>query len=352
VIESNGLARLKGHLKGQLVLPDDRLYESARRPAPYGDTPFTDKRPAIIVRCATEEDVQRAVAFAREHDLLTAVRSGGHSGAFFSACEGGMVIVVSEMKQTLISAAARIGCFGGGIQSGELNRAAQAHGLATPMGEWLTTGISGVTLGGGFGWLTPKFGVACDNLIAANVVTADARVVVAEENENADLLWGLRGGGENFGIATRLEYQLHAVDQVVAGLVVYPYRQARDGLRFFGDFMATAPDELAALAYAQLLDEPMLWVVACYHGELEQGERVLAPLGSLGHPIRDAICRRRYLDFVESPFFEVPLGPNHVKTGFIQSLTEDVIDRLLASVSAAPSRFSAIGLDHHMHGFV
>ena len=245
----DAFSRLRSELHGTLVLPGDEEYESAR--AVWNAA--IDRRPAAVVRCADAVDVIRAIHFAREHRLPVAIRGGGHSFAGKATCDGGLVIDCSPMKRMDVDPVRRVARAGAGCTLGDFDPATQAAGLATTMGTVAPTGIAGLTLGGGLGWLMGRFGLACDNLIGADVVTADGRVVRASATENPDLLWGLRGGGGNFGVVTAFEYSLYPVTTVYGGAVTYPPAQARDVFRLYRDLTRDAPDELTAYVGVQPL---------------------------------------------------------------------------------------------------
>ena len=234
-------------ITGSVITPADPDYDQAR--AVWNG--MIDRYPALVARCATAGDVIAAVAFAAAHDLPVAVRGGGHSVAGHSTCDGGIVIDLSPMKQIDVDPEARVASAGAGVTWGELDAATQQYGLATPGGVFSRTGIAGLTLGGGYGWLSATYGLSCDNLIAAEVVTADGRVIVASEEENPELLWGLRGGGGNFGIVTRFTYRLHPVGpQSYLAVVLHDGEgeATERTLRFFRDFCAAAPDEVNLIA--------------------------------------------------------------------------------------------------------
>ena len=236
------VTRLRRALRGELVLRADPFYERARQVW----NGLVDKRPAAIAYCACAQDVVAALAAAREGGLSISVRSGGHNVAGKSVCEGGLVIDLSRMKNRLVEDSRLFASAEAGLTLAEFDRATQACGLATTMGVNGDTGIAGLTLGGGFGKLGRRFGLACDNLLSAQVVTADGRVLHASADENPDLFWGLRGGGGNFGIVTRFDYRLHAIGTtVLAGSLVFPEARARDALKFYGEFARNAPDELS-----------------------------------------------------------------------------------------------------------
>jgi FAD/FMN-containing dehydrogenase len=245
VLDDTTVRAFDGAFAGELIGPRDGRYEAARRVW----NGMVDRSPAVIARCADDEDVVAALRFAREHGLPLAVRGGGHNVAGNAVCDGGVVIDLSAMKRIQVDAAAGTARAQPGVLLGELDRATQAFGLATPTGNVSMTGVAGLTLGGGLGWIARKYGPACDNLLAANVVTADGDRVRAGADANPDLLWGLRGGGGNFGVVTSFEYRLHPVGpQVIAGGVVHAFADAPEVLRFFADYVATAPDELSVVA--------------------------------------------------------------------------------------------------------
>src|SRR5512132_4028761 len=262
-MDDAAIRELGTSLRGQLLQPADAGYDTARRI----DNAMIDRRPALIARCAGVADVLSAVRFARKHEVLVSVRAGGHNVAGNAVCDGGLVIDVSPMKGIRVDPAGRTVQAQAGVTWGELDAEAQAFGLATTGGVISTTGIAGLTLGGGVGWLNGRFGLACDNLISADVVTADGQFVRASEQENADLFWGLRGGGGNFGIVTSLEYRVHPVGPiVVSGPVFHPAARAREVLRFYREFSANEPDELTT--YAGMLTgpdgTPLVGIVPCY----------------------------------------------------------------------------------------
>src|SRR5215831_12647224 len=268
VLGAPEIAALRSGLRGTMLLSGDEGYETARR-VWNGNV---DKRPAVIVRCMSASDVQRALDFARKRDLLVSVRGGGHSAPGYGTNDGGVVIDLSSMKAIAVDPAGRIARAEGGVLWRDLDGATQAHGLATTGGTVSNTGIGGLTLGGGLGWLMGKHGLTIDSLISAEVVTADGQLRKASATEHPDLFWALRGGGGNFGVVTAFEYQLHPVSQVLGGMVLYPLEQAAAVLRFYRDFCPTLPDE--AEAYAALLTSPDGIPVAAmllgYNGDLEE----------------------------------------------------------------------------------
>ena len=275
------IAKLRSGVRGVVVIADDAEYDDARR-VWNGNV---DRRPALIVRCSSAADVQRAVSFARSHELLVAVRGGGHSAPGYGTNDGGLVIDLSPMRGLRVDTQSRVVVAEGGVIWRELDEATQAHGLATTGGTVSNTGVVGLTLGGGLGWLMGKHGLAIDNLLSAEVVNAEGEGCRASAKENAELFWALRGGSGNFGVVTSAEYRLHPVSQVLGGMVLYPLDQARDVLRFYRDFCSTLPDE--AEAYAALLTAPQGMPVAAlllgYNGDPATGERVLEPARRFGN---------------------------------------------------------------------
>lgn len=297
------IGELEAELRGTVVRPGDPSYDEAR--AIWNAA--HDRKPALVVRCAGTADVIRAVEFARSQDLLVAVRGGAHSIAGFSTCDGGIVIDLSAMKGARVDPAQRRVVAQPGLTWGDLDRETQAFGLAVPGGLVSTTGIAGFTLGGGVGWLVRRHGLSSDNLVAADVVTADGRLVHASADENPDLLWALRGGGGNFGVVTSFEYQLHPVGpQVLAGLIVYPLAEARQVIAKWRDLTAEMPDELTTLV--NLTTAPPLpflpeevhgtrivVIAGMYAGAIEAGEAAVRPLRTLGTPIADIMGPMPYL---------------------------------------------------------
>src|SRR4051812_26396646 len=250
-----------------------------------------DRRPALIVRCRTTEDVVAGVALAREHDLVLSVRGGGHSVAGNAVCDGGVMLDLSTLKGLQVDPDRRTARAGAGLTLGELDRGTQEHGLATPLGVVSVTGIAGLTLGGGLGWLNGRYGLACDNLIEAEVVTADGELLQVGPESHPDLIWALRGGGGNFGVVTAFSYRLHPVGPVLAGGLSYPWTKVRDVLRFHDEFVTTAPDELSTAVSIGIdpSGQPTVGIAVCWCGPHEDGERVLGPLRAIGPPLADTI---------------------------------------------------------------
>jgi len=291
--------------KGEVIAPGDLGYDDAR--AVWNGS--IDKRPALIVRPKGAADVIDAVNYARAEGLPLAVRCGGHSVAGNGTVDGGVLVDLSSLKGVHVDPVARTARVNGGVLVGELDRETQLFGLATPSGRVTTTGVGGFTLGGGYGWLSPKFGLACDNLLSAEVVTADGRLVTASEEENDDLLWGLRGGGGNFGVVTSYEFRLHPLGPtVLAGLLFHPIEEAKSLLRASRDYVESAPEELVtATAILQappaefipphLHGKPVLGMFVLYIGQPDEGGAVVAPLKELGPPAADLVAPMPYTAF-------------------------------------------------------
>ena len=338
---------------GEILRPGENGYDEARR----GFNGLIDKRPALIARCRGEADIADAIAFARDAGLEISVRGGGHSVAGRCFTEGGLMIDLSLMKGIHVDPSARTARVQPGVNWSELNRETQLHGLAVTGGLISTTGISGLTLGGGLGWLMAKFGLATDNLLSARVVTADGRTLTASEQENADLFWGLRGGGGNFGVVSSFEYRLHEVGPTVTGgLVAHPFDAAGDLLRFFRDFTADAPDEL--LTFAGVGHAPdgsgakIALAVACHIGAPEQAEEDLRPLREFGSPIMVELGPLPYTAMNSLLDDAYPTGSlNYWKSAFLSELSDEAIDELVSRFAACPSPMTAALLEH-FHGEV
>ncbi len=331
------IAWLRKTIRGALVLPDDPGYDRARKVW----NEMVDKRPAAVIYCAESDDVVAAVNFARSRNLLVSVRAGGHNVAGCSVCNGGIVIDVSRMKRIEVDPVRRIARAQAGLSLGEFDTATQSFGLATTMGVNADTGIAGLTLGGGFGKLGRKHGLSCDNLMAAEIVTADGRLLKASATENADLFWGIRGGGGNFGIVTTFEYKLYPVGPLLlAGSVLHSYEHARGAMQFYRTFSTKAPDELsvdAALVTAPS-GERFFSVSACYVGSIDEGERVLKPLREYGAPVEDRIAPISYLQIQSAGDSIFPRGRRYYwKAQFLREITDRAIDTLLATYATAPS---------------
>ena len=339
---------LASEVRGQLLGPRDLGYDAAR--AVFNS--MIDRRPLAVLRCAAASDVVRGIAFARRHGLALSVRGGGHNVAGSAVVDGALMLDLSGMKDVQVDATSRTVRADPGLTLGEFDRATQAFGLATTLGVVSMTGIAGLTLGGGLGWLNGRYGLACDNLISAEVATADGELLRASERENEDLFWAIRGGGGNFGVVTSFEYRLHPVGQVLAGGLSYPLSAAPTVLRFYDEFVKAAPDELSTAASFALTPagEPAVSIAVCYCGPLEEGERVLRPLRTVRPPVEDSIQPMPYTAWQSGPDEGFPPGRLHYwKAGYLRDLTDAAIDTLTRFVPLMPSSASGAGLQQ-MHG--
>jgi FAD/FMN-containing dehydrogenase len=309
-----------------------------------------DKRPAVIARCATTSDVVRGVNFARDNRLLLAVRGGGHNIAGNAMCEGGLVIDLSQMKTAIVDPAARRVTIGGGATLGDLDAATQEYGLATPVGINSTTGIGGLTLGGGFGWLSRKYGLTVDNLESAEVVTAAGEVVRASESDHQDLFWALRGGGGNFGVVTRFEFRLHRIGpDVLSGLIVYPISEAKSVLQQYREFIAKAPEELnvwTVLRKAPPLPflpesvhgQEMIALALIYSGDPEEGEPLVEPLRKFGTPWGQHIGVQPYVAWQQTFDPLLTAGArNYWKSHNFTALNDGLLDVVVEQIEKLPS---------------
>ena len=342
-LKAADLDDLRAGLRGELITAQQPGYDSARRLW----NPAFDRHPALIVRCLGAADVRRAVSFAAAHGLLTAVRAGGHSFSGQSGCDGGLVIDVSPMRAVEIDPLKRQARVEAGALLGYLDREAQAFGLATTAGVAADTGVAGLTLGGGLGRLGRRFGLACDNLTAVELITADGRWVRASASENPDLLWALRGGGGNFGVVTAFTFRLHEVGpQMFGGTLSYSFAEARQVLRSFADFIASAPAELYVGIDVQAGEnsERLVELDVCYSGPLKDAERVIAPLRRLGKPRQDELAAVAYVKLQGSA--ETPGFAHHgmyLKGGFLDGLTPKLIDTVVGFIESTPSDSFDIG---------
>ena len=345
-VKEAAIDELKARLSGELLRPSDVGYDEARKIW----NGMIDKRPGLIAQCKGVADVMTAVRFAREREVRVAVKGGGHSVAGTALCDGGLVIDFSGMKGVHVDPVGRTARVQPGATLGDVDHETQAFGLAVPAGIVTTTGVAGLTLGGGFGWLSPKLGLTCDNLISVDVVTADGELVTASEKENADLFWGIRGGGGNFGVVTSFHFNLHPVGPIVlAGAVVHPMADAERLLKYHRDFVAEAPPELCtifALRWAppvpflppELHGKPIAAFFVCYQGPIDEGERVLKDLRRFGDPLADVVMPKPFsahqsmLDAVQPP------GRNYYwKSEDLPELTDGAIDVIVEHGNAITS---------------
>ncbi len=342
-------------LQGAVTCPGDATYDTARRVW----NGMIDRYPAIIAHCAGVADVVACVNFARDNNLALAVGGGGHNVAGHATCDGGLVIDLSPMKAVWVDPEARVARAQGGATLGDVDRATQAYGLAVPLGVVSATGIAGLTLGGGLGWLKNTYGLSCDNVISAEVVTADGRVLTASASENSDLLWAIRGGGGNFGIVTTFEYRLHPVGpEVMFTFVFHDGERMAEALRFYRDFVATAPDEVNSLVFcgqipasehfaAEIHGRPFIVLGALYVGPVADGERVVQPLRDFGAPLLDFSGPTQYVDAQTIFDADYPAGMRYYwKSLNLTTLSDEVIDVIADHARRQPSPLSTVDLWH------
>jgi FAD/FMN-containing dehydrogenase len=355
MLEESAVQQLREVFRGEILLPEDEGYDAARRVW----NAMVDKRPELIARCRGVADVKSTVDFARENDLLLAVRGGSHNVAGKAVCDGGVVVDLSAMRGVRVDSAGHTARAQGGALWSDLDRETQVVGLATTGGLVSTTGIGGLTLGGGVGWLARKFGTSSDNLLSADVVTAAGDVLTASVSENGDLFWGLCGGGGNFGVVTSFEYRVHPVGpMVLGGAVFHGGEHATDVVRFFRDYVAEAPDELTVLcAFLTAGPAPFLpeeahgklaaALAVCYVGDLDEGERVVAPLRSFGDPIADVIGPMPYTALQTMFDQSYPEGRrNYWKSHFFDELTDEAIDVVVGGARRMAPPFSSFYFEH------
>jgi FAD/FMN-containing dehydrogenase len=349
MVSEPAVQNFRSSLRGQSFCPGEQGYDAART-VPNA---MINRRPATVARCAGPADVIACVRFAREHDVLVSVRGGGHSVAGKSVCDGGLMIDLSAMKGIRVDPIRRTVRAEAGLTLGEFDRETQAFGLATTLGTVSKTGISGLTLGAGWGHLHGRHGLALDNVISLDLVTADGRLLTANASENADLFWGLRGSGGNLGIVTSLEYRLHPVGHVLGGAVFYPAGKAKEVLHFFRDWADKIPDELVIQCASLTMPDagPVFAIVGCYHGDLSEGEKVLKPLRSFGKPSGDIFGALSYVQMqgLFDPFFP-PGRLTYVKSNFVRSLSDEAIETLAAYAGKSPSPYSFAPALEHWHG--
>ncbi|MDO8769978.1 MAG: FAD-binding oxidoreductase [Burkholderiaceae bacterium] len=356
-LETKAFKALKENFKGELLQPDEKGYDDARKI--WNAT--IDKHPALIARCTATADVVQAVNFARDNGLLLAIRGGGHNIAGNAMCDDGLVIDLSLMKAAHVEPGARRVTIEGGATLADFDAATQAHGLATPMGINSTTGVAGLTLGGGFGWLSRKYGMTIDNLESAEVVTANGEVLRVNATQHPDLFWALRGGSGNFGVVTHFEFRLHPVGpDLLSGLIVYPIVQAKAVLQQYREFIAKAPDELAVWTVlrqapplpflpADAHGKEMIALALCYAGDPKQGESLIAPLRKFGTPLGEHVGVQPYTAWQQA--FDPLLAPgarNYWKSHNFTKLEDGLFDTVIGAIKKLPSPqceifFGAIG---------
>jgi FAD/FMN-containing dehydrogenase len=349
-LDRASIAELSARFSGVLLGPDDSGYEDLRRV----HNGMIDRRPALIARCLGTADIVDAVNFARTRGVDLALRGGGHNVAGRAVCDGGLMLDMSLMKGIHVDPVRRTARAQGGVNWREFNRETQAHGLATTGGVISTTGIAGLTLGGGLGWLMAKYGLATDNLLSAELVTASGDIVRANKDENADLFWALQGGGGNFGAVSWFEYRLHPVGPITSGMIAFPFEKARDVLKFYRDVTSTLPDDLTI--FGGLLHAPdgarMAVIVVCNCGPLGVAEATLQSIKKFGTPILDTIGPTTYEATNMMLDAGFPRGAlNYWKSNFMMELNDQAIDTLISQFALCPSPMSALVLEH-IHGAV
>jgi hypothetical protein len=348
MIPEAAVRQLKSSLRGPTFFPGDPGYDEARAVPNL----MIDRRPAAIARCSGAADVVSCVRMAREHNILVSVRGGGHSMAGKAVLDGGLMIDMSAMKGIRVDPSRRTVRAQTGLKLGEFDRETQAFGLATTQGVVPTVGIAGLTLGGGWGNLHGKFGLAIDNVIGADVVTADGRLLTASASENADLFWGIRGGSGNFGVVTSLEYQLHEVGPIYGGAIFFPAAKALEVLRLWRDFCENSPDEVVNQATGATLEgTPVFGLAACYCGPVDLGETLLRPLRKFATPVADMLGPMTYLQIQSmfEPFFP-PGRLVYTKSNFLRTLSDDAIETLSQYVGKSPSPHTFAPFVEHWHG--
>ncbi|MCP6762682.1 MAG: FAD-binding oxidoreductase [Fischerella sp. CENA71] len=337
---------LKTHIKGHVVLPDDPRYDEVREIW----NAMIDRRPTVIIQCANADDVSQAILFARNNGLEISIRGAGHNIAGNAVCDNGIMIDLSTMKNVRVDAHNRRAYVEPGATLGDFDQVAQIHGLATPVGINSTTGIAGLTLGGGFGWLTRKYGLTIDNLISAEVITADGNKTRTSENENSDLFWAIRGGGGNFGVVTEFEFELHPVGpEILAGLIVFPFSQAKQVLTQYRKFVESAPEELnvwVVLRKAPPLPflpenvhgKEVVVLPVFYAGDIAEGEKLIEPLRSFGEAYGEHIGVQPYVEWQQA--FDPLLtrgARNYWKSHNFTELQDGVLDAIAESAGKLPS---------------
>jgi FAD/FMN-containing dehydrogenase len=338
------LDALRATVRGPILTDGDAAYDDARQ---VWNGMFNNRRPDMIVRCQSAADVIGAVNYARENNLLVAVRGGGHSFPGFSVCDGGLMIDLAPMKSVRVDPAARRVRAEPGVLWAELDREAEAFGLATPGGMISHTGIAGLTLGGGFGWIGRKHGLVIDNLISCDIVTAKGELVHASATENPDLFWALRGGGGNFGIVTSFEYQLHPQGLVMGGLIFFPQAQAQQVLRGYQEFMKTAPDEFGGVGALLMLPtgDKSVAISPFYAGDPAEGMRLIEPLRKLGTVIMEQVGPMPYT--VAQQLFNpgsVPHNRYYVRSNLNNGISDEAIEILREAFDRSPSPLNGMVL--------
>ena len=354
-LDDAAIEGLQGRFQGEIIRQSDSGYDAARSIW----NAMIDKYPALIARCTSSDDVNEAVNFARETGMLLSVRGSGHNVAGSAVCDGGLMIDLSLMKDIQVDPDRSTAKAQPGVVFGEMDKATQPYGLAAPGGIVSETGIAGLTLGGGFGWLSRKHGFSCDSLISAEIVTAGGELLTASESENSDLFWGIRGGGGNFGIVTSFEFQLHPVGpEVLAGMMLYRLEDASSVLRFFREYTASAPEELGSAAVflvappapfipEELHGKPVLSIITSYIGGVEEAQRVMQPMRDFGSPIVDSIKIKLFSEHNSALDAGQPSGMHYYwKSEYVTEIADEVIDTLVEFAAKMTSPYSRLAVFH------
>jgi FAD/FMN-containing dehydrogenase len=351
ILQDDTVHKLKESLRGEVILSVDAAYDDARSVW----NGMIDRRPALIARCLGVADVLTCVKFAREHDVILTIKGGGHNISGLAVCDGGVMLDMSRMRGVWVDPTRRIAHAQAGCLIGDVDRETQLHGLAAVLGFISTTGIAGLTLGGGFGYLTRRFGWASDNLLSMEMVTADGRVVRASDTENHDLFWAVRGGGGNFGVVTGFDYKLHAVGpEVIAGAIAWRAQSAGGVLEMFRTLTAQAPPELTCVAALRMAPpapwlpqeihgKPIVALFVCYTGELNEGEKLVAPIKSFGSPVGDIVQRRSYVSQQSLIDATQPKGRRYYwKSEYLANVSLELLGTVIRHAEAIASPHSAI----------
>jgi len=349
--DATALEALRARLRGALLLPADPGYDEARSVW----NAMIDRRPALIVRCCGVADVVTCVRFARERGLALSIKGGGHNISGLAVCDGGLMLDMSLMRGIWVDSVARTARAQAGCLLGDVDRETQLHGLATVFGFISNTGIAGLTLGGGFGYLTRRFGWTCDNVLSMEVVTAEGRVVCVSENQHPDLFWGLRGGGDNFGIVTSLEYRLHPIGpEVVAGAIAWHASAAHDVLEMYRILSERAPLALTCVAILRMAPpapwlprdvhgKPIIVLLICHSGPVEEGERLVAPIKAVGAPVGDVVQRRPYVSQQSLIDATQPKGRRYYwKSEYLPGLRPELLAGVIEHARRMPSPHSGV----------
>ena len=350
-LSTDTVDHFKDNMRGDLIIPEDDQYESARKLW----NGMIDKKPALIARCTGVEDVVTAVNFSKEHNLLFSIRSGGHNVAGTAIAEGGLVVDLSAMRNVTVDPDRRVAHAEGGVRLGDLDRETQKFNLAVPVGVVSATGVAGLTLHGGTGWLLRKHGLTIDNLLSVDIVTADGQLKKASENENSDLFWAIRGGGGNFGVVTGFEFKLHPVGpKVWMSVPMYPLERAKEVMSACCEYMQKAPEDLMVLGVywsapevpevpARYHGTPVVILLGCYTGPFEEGEKVIAPLREIGTPIADLSAPMTWVEAQQFLDEDYPDGAFYYwKSIYMDHLDSEVLEALSRHTAARPSSESSI----------